>query len=158
MEYVDLNGIKHKYFPDFRIEGYYVELKGSQFVTLGGTWKNPYNTNDVAIEAKRQYCISHQVKILYSNECEKIIDEVESKHGKGYIQQFRNTRVLKQPAQIKTKKKTLINLLLSKEENIYYNNNPNYFEELLNLVQTYPKSYTRKIEAKGRKRESQETT
>jgi len=42
-EYFDGNGKQHFYHPDFRIEGFLYEVKGSQFIAKDGSWKNPFN-------------------------------------------------------------------------------------------------------------------
>ena len=42
---------------------------------------------------------------------------------------------------------------INKEHNCYYQNNSDYFDQLLKLVDEWPGSYIRKLRAVGRKRE-----
>ena len=158
-EYLDDKGKSHFYQPDFRIEGFLYELKGSQFISSNGKWINPYDRRlDSTYEAKRQCCLKHQVKILTSLECERHIKHVEDVYGKDYIQHFRNDKEVQliSRAQLNPmfRDRKLKNLP-SLERNVYYKKNPELFLQLKELVEAWPKSYSRKLDAKGRKRESE---
>ena len=53
-------------YPDFEIDGYIVEVKGTQFVQSDGTWINPYcKDDDGQSESKRQALIEKHVLIWY---------------------------------------------------------------------------------------------
>lgn len=82
----ECDGKIHKYFPDFLVEGDYVELKGNQFFKFDGTMQNPYDhTLDNLYEAKHQCMINNNVKILKHCDYIKYIDYVNTKYGKQFI-------------------------------------------------------------------------
>lgn len=69
-------GKKHFYFPDFKVDGILIELKGKQYLKEDGTWKCPefyswpsgcisQSEADECYEAKRQCAIYNGVKIIY---------------------------------------------------------------------------------------------
>jgi hypothetical protein len=80
------------YFPDFIVNGEYIEIKGLHFFenkNSNGKMINPYDrTQDEKYEAKHQCMIKNNVKIItdYSN-YENYINE---KYTKDYIKLFRN--------------------------------------------------------------------
>ena len=156
IQYADQTGKVHSYCPDFRIEGFLYELKGQQFIAEDGTWRNPYDAKSNNLyEAKHQCCLKHQVKILLSSECEKFIEYVKDKYGKDFLQNFRSQKndcLQKTKAEMNPyfRDRKLENLLDIKQ-NIYFKSNPEFFKELKELVEKFPKSYTRKLEAGGRR-------
>ena len=85
------NNIEHKYFPDFKIENDFYEIKGSQFLKKDGTWQNPFDhSQDLLFEAKHQCALSNNVIILYSENYQKYLDYVDQKYGKGYLCKFKS--------------------------------------------------------------------
>lgn len=90
LEYV-FNGKRHAYFPDFIIEGHFVELKGSHMVDAQtGKWICPWDaTLNDQYQAKHEYVQSIGVKILYTDYYQKYIDYINEKYGKYYLRQFK---------------------------------------------------------------------
>ena len=82
----ECNGESHKYFPDFLVEGQYVELKGNHFFKDDGTMQNPYDHSlDYVYEAKHQCMIKNNVRILKHDDYIKYIDYVIKAYGKQFI-------------------------------------------------------------------------
>jgi hypothetical protein len=80
------------YFPDFRIEDKYYEIKGDQFFDSDNKMINPYDrSQDVLYESKHQCMRNNNVTILKSNDYQKYIDYISEKYGKDYLKQFKNT-------------------------------------------------------------------
>jgi len=66
----------HLYFPDFVVEGEYVEIKGAQFFE-DGKMINPYDrSQDAFYEAKHQCMIENGVKII--TDCTRYIEYINS--------------------------------------------------------------------------------
>ena len=87
----EINNEQKSYFPDFKIENRYVEIKGDQFLKEDGTWQNPYDhTQDTIYEAKHRCAIQNGVEILYSADYQKYIDYISHTYGKNYLLQFQN--------------------------------------------------------------------
>lgn len=82
----------HKYFPDFKIENDYIEIKGDHFFE-NNTMVNPFKRD---IETDRLYnekyncMLNNNVTILKSSDLTDIIKYVDDKYGNNYIQSFRN--------------------------------------------------------------------
>lgn len=69
------NGKQCYYYPDFKVNEQLIEIKGSQFLTEDGSWKNPYNHNLNDYNKARYECaIKNNVKIIYTDEYQKYID------------------------------------------------------------------------------------
>ena len=68
----------HRYYPDFKLNGIYIELKGKH-LQKDGKWINPFNVNDSGFyEAKWKCAIDNKVVIIYvdaglNNDWEKLI-------------------------------------------------------------------------------------
>lgn len=87
------NGIEHRYFPDFLIQGQFIEIKGSHFFKKDGTMRNPFDkSQDGLYEAKHQCMINNNVKILKENEYIKYIIYVKTKYGKHFLKQFKKVQ------------------------------------------------------------------
>ena len=72
----------YHYYPDFKINGELIEIKGKQFLTENGSWCNPFDHSlDGLFEAKHQCALENNVKILYNQDYQKYIDWF---HEKGY--------------------------------------------------------------------------
>lgn len=62
----EYDGKTHRYYPDFRVENEYIELKGAHFFK-DGKMINPYDsTQDALYEAKHQCMLKNNVKIIIS--------------------------------------------------------------------------------------------
>lgn len=84
----EYNGQTKTYFPDFYVNGQYVEIKGPQFFE-NGKMINPWDrTQDDLYEAKHQCMIDNKIKIM--TDCSEYLNYIEEKYGKDYMQQFRN--------------------------------------------------------------------
>lgn len=69
------NGTEHKYFPDFRVNGALIEIKGKQFINEDGIWYNPFNRLDDGLVAAKYKCaIDNNVTILYEADYQKYVD------------------------------------------------------------------------------------
>lgn len=98
-EYSAGDGKARFYQPDFRVECFLYELKGSQFVGEGGRWVNPYcHGQDCVYEAKRRCCLTHGVKII--TQCQEFLDYVSAKYGRDFV---RGCRVSPPPAKAPSK-------------------------------------------------------
>lgn len=78
--------------PDFKVNGIYVEIKGSQFFKFDGTMQNPFNHSyDGLYEAKHQCMLNNNVIIIKTSSlCFKFINQyINEKYGKKFIQQFK---------------------------------------------------------------------
>lgn len=81
------NGETYKYYPDFRVNGELVEIKGGQFIAENGNWQNPYDhSQDGKYEAKHQCALAHNVKIV--TDMKKYLKYVESKYTSDYLKLF----------------------------------------------------------------------
>lgn len=88
----EFEGKKHKYIPDFRIDGKLIEVKGRQFFRNGDISKemiNPFNrTQDKLFEAKHQCGLQNGVQFWSEKEIFPILDYIDEKYGKDYLNQF----------------------------------------------------------------------
>lgn len=74
------------YFPDFHVNGQYIEIKGPQFFK-NGKMINPWDrTQDGLYEAKRQCMIANNVKIV--TDCSLYLKYLEDVYGKDYLSKF----------------------------------------------------------------------
>ena len=76
-------GKRHRYFPDFKVNGVLVEVKGPQLLKL----MQESNSLD---NAKYRCMVEHNVKIM--TDCSEYLNYIEEKYGKEYLQQFRNRK------------------------------------------------------------------
>ena len=61
----EFNNEIHKYYPDFIVNGEFVEIKGDQFFDKNGKMQNPFDhSQDQLFEAKHQCMLKNSVKIL----------------------------------------------------------------------------------------------
>lgn len=98
----EYNGITHRYFPDFKTDDGFVEMKGDQFFKEDGTMKNPWTgknwtkeqkeESDAIYEAKHQCMLINDVKIFRSKEvnafAEYICKALKINNLKKYLKQF----------------------------------------------------------------------
>lgn len=79
-EYIDTNNIKRRYFPDFKVNNDYIEIKGDFLVE-----DNIYKMDDNKLK-----CIQENTKfILYEDDIKKYLNYIKEKYGKNYLQKFR---------------------------------------------------------------------
>jgi len=101
----EFKGKERMYFPDFRIEGYLLEVKGDQFFKENGQMWCPYRNKDWSdvqyeevcqtFEAKHQCMISHGVYILRSSspDIREAVRYVEQKYGTHFLKSLRQDDV-----------------------------------------------------------------
>lgn len=78
----DFNDEEHFYFPDFKVEDTFVEIKGDHFFMEDGRMCNPYDhSKDALFEAKHQCMLKNNVVILTSIDIFPIIDWVNNNLG-----------------------------------------------------------------------------
>lgn len=80
LEY-EFNSEKHRYFPDFKVNGEYVEIKGPHLM------RELTEANDDKNAAKYKCMLKYNVKIITN--CDEYLQYVEEKYGKNYIKGFR---------------------------------------------------------------------
>ena len=82
LQYLDRYGNSHWYFPDFKIDDEFIEIKGNQFYD---------NTGQVLDEYKDKFDFmqSINVKILHYNNVKQYLTYVNEVYGKDYLKQFR---------------------------------------------------------------------
>lgn len=88
LEY-EVNGKVKKYFPDFRLNGALIEVKGDHFFK-NGKMICPFNEslNDV-YEAKHQCGLKNKVKFWSSEEMKPILEYIENRYTKDYLELFK---------------------------------------------------------------------
>lgn len=84
------NGKTHKYWPDFNVDGIFIEIKGAQFFRDDGTMFCPYRKKDMTddeyaelcglYEAKRQCMIMNHVIILSNDEYKPYIEYMKQQY------------------------------------------------------------------------------
>ena len=83
------NGIEHTYFPDFRLDGKLIEIKGPQFFK-DGKMVNPYNhSQDDLFEAKHQCGLQNGVEFWGKDRMQPILNYIEEKYTKDFLNLFR---------------------------------------------------------------------
>lgn len=87
----EFDGKIHRYFPDFKIDNIYYEIKGNQFLKEDGTWQNPYDhSQDALYEAKHQCLLKNNIKILNFEDLENVRNYINENYSKNYIKNFKN--------------------------------------------------------------------
>lgn len=87
----EYDGSLHYYFPDFRLNGELVEIKGDHFFNPDGTMCNPYDHSmDGLFEAKHQCGLKNGVKFINNNDMRVYLDYIDSTYTKDYLDLFRN--------------------------------------------------------------------
>lgn len=91
---------KSRYFPDFKVNKTYVELKGQHFISADGKrWICPFRYDDWSeqryqdecdkYEAKHQCALKNGVVILLADRYQKYLDYVDQTYGFDYLKQFK---------------------------------------------------------------------
>ena len=85
------NGTDYSYFPDFRVDGSLVEIKGLQFFenrNPNGRMINPFDRSlDEKFEAKHQCMIKNGIQII--TDCSKYISYVAQVYGADFLKSCR---------------------------------------------------------------------
>lgn len=84
-----VNDKTHYYFPDFKINDVYYEIKGNQFLDKNMSWKNPYNPKDETFKFKYQCALKNNVVILYEKDYKKYLNYIKETYNLNYLNQFR---------------------------------------------------------------------
>ena len=84
-------GIKHFYYPDFKVDNKFIEIKGDHFFNEKG---EPFNKYNLEYWWEKYNCmIENSVKILRSGEYKQYIDYITQTYGFHYLDQFKNIRL-----------------------------------------------------------------
>ncbi len=88
-EYEFENKIKH-YIPDFRYNGQLVEVKGSHFFDEDGYLRNPFNAeSNLKNRCIQRVALQNGVIYYSDNEIKPILDYINQKYTKDYLQLFK---------------------------------------------------------------------
>ncbi len=87
-----VNGKNHKYFPDFKVNGQYVEIKGDQFFDENGNFIDPYSQDNERAQAKWQCMAENNVKVMRKPEYQVFISYVKQTYGCNYMKQFKRNK------------------------------------------------------------------
>jgi hypothetical protein len=68
----EFNGVTHKYYPDFKIDEEYIEIKGFKRENDDAKWE----------------CFPHKLNILFKKDMKQIIKYVIEKYGKDFIELY----------------------------------------------------------------------
>lgn len=84
------NDKEHCYYPDFKINGKLVEIKGSHFFNEKGEMQNPYDHSlDAIFEAKHQCGLQNGVEYWSWDEMKPILDYINNTYTADYLDLFR---------------------------------------------------------------------
>lgn len=88
----ECNGKKHKYFPDFKINDSYYEIKGEHLITPDGNHLIDPHKHCVTPEtdAKMECIRKNKITIVKNSQIIFYIKYVKQKYGTNYIKQFKN--------------------------------------------------------------------
>lgn len=82
-------GKERRYYPDFKIRGEYVEIKGDHFFE-NNTMINPFNRSEDGLYTEKYNCmLSNNVKILTQDKMRKYINYINQTYGCNYIETFK---------------------------------------------------------------------
>ena len=79
---------KHRYYPDFKVNGKLVEIKGDHFFD-GDKMINPYDKESDLFEAKHQCGLNNGVEFWTFKEMKPILEYVYNKYTKNFIELFK---------------------------------------------------------------------
>ena len=95
----EYNGRNHLYFPDFLVEGEYIEIKGDHLIGADGKLSLPDFMYDAKLQEKynkKQLCMDYyKVQLLSSKALKPIIKENTIKYGRDWYKQFRVKKEVK---------------------------------------------------------------
>lgn len=85
------NNIQHRYFPDFKINGVYYEIKGDYFFNDENILICPYDNSYNELYKQKYLCmLDNNVKILRYIDMIPYLTYVKNNYGKTYLKQFKN--------------------------------------------------------------------
>lgn len=85
-------GKAHTYHPDFKVGEQLIEIKGDQYFDENGNMICPYNRkNDNLYQLKYKCMIKHNIIIFRKKDIQQYLEYIETKYGKNYLSQFKNT-------------------------------------------------------------------
>lgn len=84
-KFFDKKGKVHYYFPDFIINGAFVEIKGDYLT------KNPYNGENFWVY-KEAIIKANNIKLYFQKDIKPYIDYVRNKYGKNFLKQFKKDK------------------------------------------------------------------
>lgn len=83
-----VDGIRHKYYPDFLIKNCLIEIKGDHFFD-GDHMINPFcREEDAVYEAKHQCGLKNGVLFVKYSELSKVFSYIDTTYGKNYLSRF----------------------------------------------------------------------
>jgi hypothetical protein len=80
----------HKYFPDFKVNDEYIEIKGTQFIKENKMICPFDKTLNDLFNAKYQCMKNNNIKIILYDEIKYYLNYIKVKYGKKYLKQFKN--------------------------------------------------------------------
>src|SRR5574344_1849423 len=89
--YYSVDGVSHKHFPDFLIDGKLFEIKGGQFIDENKNLVNPYSNSEKIkkeLLAKQKCMRDNNVTVLTRDDVKKYLDYVKQKYGSKYLKSF----------------------------------------------------------------------
>lgn len=87
----EYNGKIHRYYPDFKINEKFYEIKGDHFFDKSGKMINPFDSSQNGLfHAKQQCMLKNQVIILTKKEYQQYIQYIADKYGNLYLTKFKN--------------------------------------------------------------------
>lgn len=86
LQYFDRFGNSHWYFPDFKINNRFIEIKGNQFYGSNGEVLDEFKD-------KFNFMQSINVKILKYDDIKQYLTYINDTYGKDYLRQFRKKSV-----------------------------------------------------------------
>lgn len=85
----EFQGKKHFYYPDFKYNGKFLELKGPQFFNENGILINPWDrSQDALYAAKWDFMKKIGVEVWSTKEMQPILDYINQKYTKDFIKLF----------------------------------------------------------------------
>jgi len=88
--YAGDDGKEHKYYPDFKVEGEYQEIKGSQFFNEKGEPFDMYTKS--YWWKKHEFLKKNNVRIIKFEDFKVILKYISKKYGKDYLRGFKNAQ------------------------------------------------------------------
>lgn len=98
LEYYDEWHVKHRYYPDFKVEEQLIELKGDHLIDENGKLLFPFKKNlskkeidrsQRLFNAKQKCMEDNNVTIIKYSDCKVYYDYIDNKYGKKYLETFR---------------------------------------------------------------------
>ena len=86
----EFEGKVRKYFPDFRVNDVYYEIKGGHMVSEDGDWICPWDrSQDDRYRAKQKCAAQNGVVVLTETDYRKYVDYVKEKYGMKWLDGFK---------------------------------------------------------------------